>query len=242
MIKPYDEKPTGKKEQVRTMFDAIAGRYDLLNHLLSMNIDRRWRQAVVRMVRRQRPESVLDVATGTGDLAIAVGRALPEAALTGVDLSPEMLRIGRRKAVERLPGREIPFVEGDAEQLPFAEGTFGAITCGFGVRNFEDLRRGVAEMHRVLRPGGGLYILEFSMPAERSLSGRLYRFYFRRILPKIGRLISRENRAYSYLPESVEDFPYGERFCTLLQEAGFAEPQRKELMGGIATIYKTEKR
>ncbi len=242
MIKPHNEEPTGKKEQVRAMFDSIAGRYDLLNHLLSLNIDRRWRRRVVRMVRRQGPESVLDVATGTGDLAIALGRALPEAAMTGVDLSPEMLRIGREKVAARFPGREFPMVEGDAERLPFDDEAFGAITCGFGVRNFEDLAAGLREMHRVLRLGGGVYVLEFSMPRPGSWLGGLYRFYFRRILPAIGRLVSRDARAYAYLPESVGEFPYGERFCALLTEAGFVEPRRTVLMGGIATIYQAEKR
>ena len=159
MIKPHNENPAGKKEQVRDMFDSIARRYDLLNHLLSMNIDRRWRARVVKMILRQSPESVLDVATGTGDLAIAVGRALPAAALTGVDLSPRMLRIGREKVAARFPGREFPMLEGDAERLPFADASFGAVTCGFGVRNFENLPRGLAEMYRVLRPGGaGLHL------------------------------------------------------------------------------------
>ncbi|SUE35104.1 bifunctional demethylmenaquinone methyltransferase/2-methoxy-6-polyprenyl-1,4-benzoquinol methylase UbiE [Rikenella microfusus] len=241
MIKPHNENPAGKKEQVRDMFDSIARRYDLLNHLLSMNIDRRWRARVVKMILRQSPESVLDVATGTGDLAIAVGRALPAAALTGVDLSPRMLRIGREKVAARFPGREFPMLEGDAERLPFADASFGAVTCGFGVRNFENLPRGLAEMYRVLRPGGRVYILEFSMPSQRNALGRLYRFYFRHILPGIGRIVSKDARAYTYLPESVGEFPYGERFRTLLSEAGFAAPQSEVLMGGIATIYTADK-
>lgn len=242
MIKPHNEDPAGKKEQVREMFDSIAHRYDLLNHLLSMNIDRKWRGKVVRMICRQAPESVLDIATGTGDLAIAVARALPQAAVTGVDLSPGMLRIGREKAAARFPGREFPMLEGDAEGLPFADASFGAVTCGFGVRNFENLSKGLEEMHRVLIPGGKVYILEFSMPSERNILGKLYRFYFRRILPGIGRLISKDTRAYAYLPESVGAFPYGERFCTLLKEAGFSGPQMRRLMGGIATIYTAGKR
>lgn len=242
MIKPHNEDPTGKKEQVREMFDSIAQRYDLLNHLLSMNIDRRWRTKVVRMIRQQGPESVLDIATGTGDLAIAAARALPQTAVTGVDLSPEMLRIGREKVAVRFPGREFPMLEGDAEQLPFADASFEAVTCGFGVRNFENLPKGLEEMHRVLRSGGRVYILEFSLPSRRNILGKLYRFYFRRILPGIGRMISKDARAYAYLPESVGAFPYGERFCRLLEEADFAEPSRRVLMGGIATIYTAEKR
>lgn len=242
MIKPRNDDPTGKKEQVREMFDAIAHRYDLLNHLLSMNIDRRWRSKVVKMICRQNPASVLDIATGTGDLAIAVGRALPAVTrVTGIDLSPEMLRIGREKVAARFPERDFPMLEGDAEHLPFGDTSFGAVTCGFGVRNFENLTQGLREMHRVLTSGGRVYILEFSMPPKRNVLGRLYRFYFRHILPGIGRLISKDARAYTYLPESVGEFPYGERFCDLLAEAGFAAPQKRVLMGGIATIYTAEK-
>ena len=237
MIKPHNEDPTGKKEQVRAMFDAIARRYDLLNHLLSMNIDRRWRAWVVRAVKHQAPRRVLDLATGTGDLAIAVARALPEAEVTGMDLSPEMLRIGREKVAERFPGRPFPMLEGDAEELPFADASFEAVTCAFGVRNFEYLTCGLEEMHRVLTPGGGIYILEFSMPSQRNLLGRLYRFYFKSVLPAIGRLVSKDARAYTYLPESVGEFPYGERFCRLLAEAGFRSPQAHRLTGGIATVY-----
>lgn len=241
MIKPYDENPAGKKEQVRVMFDAIARRYDLLNRVLSLGIDLRWRARVVSGVRRQGPATVLDVATGTGDLAIAVGRALPAAAMTGVDLSPEMLRIGREKVAARFPGREFPMMEGDAERLPFDEGRFEAVTCGFGVRNFENLDRGLREMYRVLAPQGRVYILEFSMPSRHNGLGRLYRFYFRRILPAIGRLVSRDARAYSYLPESVGEFPYGEPFCRMLAETGFVNPRMRRLTGGIAMIYTAEK-
>lgn len=242
MIKPHNDDPAGKKEQVREMFDSIARRYDLLNHLLSMNIDRRWRAKVVSMIRKQNPASVLDIATGTGDLAVAVARALPRAAMTGIDLSPEMLRIGREKVAARFPGREFPMLEGDAERLPFGDGSFGAVTCGFGVRNFENLPKGLQEMHRVLTPGGRVYILEFAMPPKRNILGKLYRFYFRHVLPGIGRLISKDARAYTYLPESVGGFPYGERLCRLLTETGFAEPQMTTLMGGIAMIYTAEKR
>nr|WP_294599177.1 bifunctional demethylmenaquinone methyltransferase/2-methoxy-6-polyprenyl-1,4-benzoquinol methylase UbiE [uncultured Rikenella sp.] len=240
-MKPYDENPAGKKEQVRVMFDAIARRYDLLNRVLSLGIDLRWRARVVSGVRRQGPATVLDVATGTGDLAIAVGRALPAAAMTGVDLSPEMLRIGREKVAARFPGREFPMMEGDAERLPFDEGRFEAVTCGFGVRNFENLDRGLREMYRVLAPQGRVYILEFSMPSRHNGLGRLYRFYFRRILPAIGRLVSRDARAYSYLPESVGEFPYGEPFCRMLAETGFVNPRMRRLTGGIALIYTAEK-
>lgn len=242
MIKPHHDDPAGKKEQVREMFDSIARRYDLLNHLLSLGIDRRWRRRLVGMVRRQEPTEVLDVATGTGDLAIAVARALPAARIIGVDLSPGMLAIGREKVAARFPEREFPMLEGDAERLPFPDGSFGAVTCGFGVRNFESLAKGLGEMHRVLRSDGGrIYILEFSMPPKNNILGKLYRFYFRRVLPGIGRMVSHDARAYTYLPESVGGFPYGERFCALLKETGFDDPAMTVLMGGIATIYTATK-
>lgn len=225
------------------MFDAIAKRYDLLNHLLTLNIDRGWRKKVVKSVIKQRPVRVLDVATGTGDLAIMLARRLPsEALVTGVDLSPQMLRVGRQKVAAQFPGREFPMLEGDAERLLFPDGSFEAVTCGFGVRNFEDLPKGIGEMYRVLEPDGGrVYILEFSMPPRQHIMGKLYRFYFRQILPRVGRLVSKDARAYTYLPESVGEFPYGERFLQVLSEAGFTDCTARRLMGGIATIYTATK-
>lgn len=242
MITPDKTSQLGKKEQVREMFDSIAPRYDFLNHCLSMHIDKRWRRKTVRMVARQQPASLLDVATGTGDLAIALRKKLPESSqITGVDLSPQMLRIGREKIARIFPGKEFAMVEGDAENLPFEAESFDAVTAAFGVRNFEDIPAGLQQMYRVLKPEGQVYILEFSMPGNNIL-GRLYRFYFRHILPKIGRLVSGSRGAYQYLPESVGGFPYGERFEGLLREAGFSAVSHRKLMGGIAMIYNGKKR
>lgn len=227
-----------KKEQVREMFDSIAPRYDFLNHLLSLGIDRRWRKKMVRMVRAAHPHAILDVATGTGDFAIMMARRISGAEITGVDLSAEMLHVGRGKVARKLKGRELKMIEGDAEALPFGDEAFDAVTAVFGVRNFGNLRKGIEEMHRVLNPGGGIYIMEFSMPPKRNLWGMLYRFYFRNVLPWIGRIVSGDKRAYTYLPESVGEFPYGERFEALLREVGFGEVSGRPLMGGVVTIYK----
>lgn len=236
-VTPYNNSGDGKRDQVRKMFDAIAPRYDLLNHLLSLGIDRRWRSAVVRMVGRAGSARLLDVATGTGDMAIAIARHT-QATVTGVDLAPEMLRIARTK-VERA-GLAIPMIEGDAEYLPFDTASFDAVTSAFGVRNFENLAGGIREMSRVLVPDGRIFVLEFSMP-RHSLVGASYRLYFHRILPWIGGVISRDRQAYSYLPESVEAFPYGDRFLEILTANGFRDAQSTTLMGGIATIYSATK-
>lgn len=235
MIKPYKNKEAGKKEQIREMFDDIAPRYDLLNHVLSMGIDRRWRKKLVKKATGFRPATILDVATGTGDLAIALARRNPRATVTGFDLSPQMLEIGRRKAEKA--GLKIEFLEGDAENLPFDDNSFDAVSAAFGVRNFENLEAGIAQMHRVLSPGGRIYILEFSMPDSSHPLGGLYRFYFSKILPAIGKMVSGNGDAYRYLPASVGEFPYGTRFALLLENTGFHDIELKTFMGGIATLY-----
>lgn len=221
-----------KKENVKAMFDGIAPRYDLLNHLLSLGIDRRWRRNAVRQVAAGRPAKILDVATGTADLAIAIARALPEAQVTGVDLSPEMLAVGRRKAM----GLAVELREGDATALDFADGTFDAVSAAFGVRNFEHVEKGVGEMVRVLKTGGRLVVLEFSMPRD-SLLARLFRLYFHRILPAIGGIVSGDGAAYRYLPESVDGFPAPAEFLKLMERSGLQECRAVSLTGGIAQIY-----
>lgn len=234
-IKPYSSDGS-KAEQVREMFDKIAPRYDLLNHLLSLGIDRGWRKRLVSSASRSNPQSILDVATGTGDLALMLRRQT-SATITGVDISTGMLEVGRAKAAGL---DRITFASADAENLPMPDASFDTVTAAFGVRNFENLERGMTEMCRVLKPEGELYVLEFAMP-EKKLLGKLYRFYFRSVLPKVGRMISGDSRAYTYLPESVGEFPYGTRFAELLTRCGFRNVEMQELMGGIAIIYKAIK-
>lgn len=234
-IKPYSSDGS-KAEQIREMFDKIAPRYDLLNHLLSLGIDRGWRKRLVSSASRSNPQSILDVATGTGDLALMLRRQT-SATITGVDISTGMLEVGRAKAAGL---DRITFASADAENLPMPDASFDTVTAAFGVRNFENLERGMTEMCRVLKPEGELYVLEFAMP-EKKLLGKLYRFYFRSVLPKVGRMISGDSRAYTYLPESVGEFPYGTRFAELLTRCGFRNVEMQELMGGIAIIYKAIK-
>lgn len=233
-LRPHEK----QTEQIRGMFDRIARRYDLLNHLLSLGIDRRWRRRLAELVRgrqaNRRVVTLLDVATGTGDMALSLARCLPTASVTGVDLSTEMLQIGRRKAAGL---QNLTLVEGDALSLPFPDGQFSAVTAVFGVRNFADLGQGLSQMRRVLVPEGEVYILEFSMPRRGGVWGVLYRLYFRKFLPGLGRVISGQRHAYSYLQRSVEDFPDGERFEHILREAGFSAVQSLRLTGGVATIY-----
>lgn len=236
-VQPYNNNHS-KKEQVRDMFDAIAPKYDLLNHVLSMNIDKGWRRRVVKSVQSLAPSSILDIATGTGDLAIALKKRIPQAAVTGSDLSPEMLEVARGKIAAR--ELNIELIVADAEKLPFHDESFDVITAAFGVRNFENTVVGLSQMRRVLRTGGTMIILEFSTPPP-SLFAKVYRWYFRNVLPRIGRLVSKDSRAYSYLPESVDAFACGDNFVSLLREAGFQSATYKTLTGGVATIYNAVK-
>ncbi len=234
-VKPYDSEGS-KKEQVRDMFDRIAPRYDLLNHTLSMNIDRIWRRRVVRIVRRCRPQHILDVATGTGDLAIAMARSIRGCRILGVDLSERMLEAARAKTEARgLDGR-IVLEQGDAEHLAVADASVDVATVAFGVRNFGDLDAGLRELARTIKPGGKVVILEFSRPRNR-LFRALYEFYSYRILPRIGGAISHDRRAYEYLPASVGEFPAPETFMAVMERAGFRHCRARSQSGGIAQIY-----
>ena len=232
------------KDSVRTMFDEISPRYDFLNHLLSFGIDHSWRRRVVKEIRKwfHEPAStirILDVATGTGDLAVAVS-TLQQAIIEGIDISSKMMEIGRKKvSAKRLSGK-IVFREGEAENIPFEDNRFDVVMVAFGVRNFEDLERGISEMKRVLKPGGMMLILEFSHP-ERYPMKALYSFYSNVIIPLFGKLISQHREAYTYLPDTVADFPSGEDFIAVLRKMELKEPFQIPLTGGIASLYCTEK-
>lgn len=234
-MKPYNTDQT-KKEEVREMFDNIAPKYDLLNHTLSMSIDRVWRRRVVGEVRRAKPGRILDVATGTGDLAIAMARRIRDVQVLGVDLSEQMLAVARRKIEARgLDGR-IVLDRGDAERLAVADASVDVATVAFGVRNFGDLGAGLRELARTIKPGGKVVILEFSRPCNRVFRA-LYEFYSYKILPRIGGLVSRDKRAYEYLPASVGEFPAPEEFMAMMARAGFRNCRARSQSFGIAQIY-----
>lgn len=224
-----------KKAQVAEMFNNIAGRYDFLNHFLSLGIDKGWRKKAIAEVVEIRPNAVLDVATGTGDMAIATATIHP-CKIMGVDIADQMLEIGRKKISAKNLQDSITLQTGDSEQMPFADKRFDAVMCAYGVRNFEHLEAGLSEMSRVLRPGGKLVILEFSHPGAFPVK-QLYNFYFRFILPVLGKWLSKNARAYSYLHESVMAFPEGKQFCAILGKCGFKEAKHRSLTFGVTTIY-----
>ena len=235
-IMPDSASNLSKTGQVAEMFDNIAGRYDFLNHFLSLGIDRLWRKKAINEVAQSKPLTVLDVATGTGDMAIAAHRKIAGAAITGVDISKGMLAIGRKKIEAMQLGRSVLLVEGDSGKLSFPDANFDAVMCAYGVRNFEFLEQGIKEMRRVLCKGGKVVILEFSHPKKFPVA-QLYRFYFRAILPAIGKAVSKNSRAYTYLPESVAAFPEGKDFCELLSRCGFRQVKAQPLTFGITSLY-----
>ena len=226
-----------KPEAVRRMFSEIAPRYDLLNRLLSFGQDQAWRRRAVALALEKRPGRVLDLATGTGDLALALKRARPEAEVVGVDFSPAMLELARRKA-KRL-GLEVVFLEGDALDLSFPDGSFQAVTVAFGFRNFADYGKALEEMHRILAPGGRAVILEFPPPPKGPF-GLLYRAYFKGLLPLLGGLLSRSFHAYRYLPASVERFPTPETLKGMMEAVGF-QVRYEGLTFGVAAIHVGDK-
>ncbi len=226
---------------IAAMFDRISPKYDALNHLLSLNIDKVWRRKTAKTVTKSHPNTLLDLATGTGDLAIALAKCNPQTHIIGLDISEKMLDIGKTKIAQRKLENQIELSLGNAATVPFEDNHFDAVTVAFGVRNFENLGKGVSEIHRVLKPAGKVFILEFSMP-ERWPVKQLYRFYFKRILPRIGRHLSKEPDAYTYLPESVERFPKPDDFMQLLSEKGLENCTKRTLSLGIATLYTAEKR
>jgi demethylmenaquinone methyltransferase/2-methoxy-6-polyprenyl-1,4-benzoquinol methylase len=234
-VKPYQDKPGSKKEQVTAMFNRISGRYDLLNKILSLGIDRLWRRKLVRWLSAKSPSQILDVATGTADLAIAISKANPEARIQGLDIAQEMLDVGQIKIDKLSLDQQITLKTGDAESLPYPDASFDAVSVAFGVRNFESLENGLAEMYRVLRPGGQVWVLEFSQP--RGWFRPIFLLYFRYLLPLVGRLTSKDQRAYTYLFESVQAFPEGESFLNLLRNTGFTQVSWSPLTFGTCSIY-----
>ena len=235
-MKPYNEEQS-KKEQVEEMFDNIAPTYDRLNHIMSLNIDKIWRRRVMRIVRRHKARKIMDVATGTGDLAIAMAKRVDRTQILGVDLSEEMLAVARKKIQKQGLEERIMLEKGDAENLAMVSSeSLDAATVAFGVRNFENIERGLSEIYRTLRVGGLLVVLEFSMPKNRLIRW-VYSQYAHRLLPRIGGMISKDKQAYTYLPDSVEEFPSPERFAEILRGVGFKSVKRRSQSFGIAYIY-----
>jgi demethylmenaquinone methyltransferase/2-methoxy-6-polyprenyl-1,4-benzoquinol methylase len=228
-VKPYKNSSSSKKEQVAEMFDNIAGNYDFLNHFLSLGIDIFWRKQLVKHLTKQAPKTILDVATGTN----------PDKVI-GVDISNGMLEVGRKKMKEKSLDHIITLEQADSEDLPYEDETFDAVCVSFGARNFENLEKGLSEMRRVLREGGKLYILEFSQPTSFPFK-QIYQFYFKAILPLIGKVLSKDNSAYSYLPESVSAFPHGKELNKIIEKCGYTNAKNIPLTLGISSIYIAKK-
>jgi demethylmenaquinone methyltransferase/2-methoxy-6-polyprenyl-1,4-benzoquinol methylase len=233
-VKPYQD-ASGKKVQIERMFDSISGKYDFLNRSLSFGIDVYWRKRMVNELRKHKPEQILDIATGTADVALAMERLKPQY-ITGLDLSEKMLEKGREKVAKRNLQHLITLVKGDSEQLPYPNNSYDAVTVAFGVRNFENLSLGLSEMSRVLKPGGKVVILEFSRPRIFPIK-QLYDFYFRHFLPWWGKLVSKDQSAYTYLYDSVNAFPEGDDFLKIASDSGFRELKAERVTFGIVSLY-----
>ncbi len=233
-VKPYNSQKS-KKEEVEQMFDNISAKYDFLNHFLSLGIDKLWRRKAVKELRLTQPKKILDIATGTGDFAIANLKLNPEE-IVGIDISNGMLDVGRQKMIKRNVDHIVTMKQADSEALPFDEGYFDGLTVGFGVRNFENLEKGLSEMLRVLRPGGKAVILEFSKPKVFPIK-QAFGFYSKYVIPVLGKNISKDEKAYAYLPESVAAFPEGKDFMDILAKLNYKNVSATTVSGGIATIY-----
>ena len=238
-VKPYNKENSSKKEEVAEMFNNISEKYDYLNHLLSLGIDKIWRRKAIKILKTYNPKKILDVATGTGDFAIASLKLKPESVI-GIDISKGMIEKGKQKLCRKGITDKVVLQLGDSENLDFKDDTFDGLTVAFGVRNFEDLEKGLAEMRRVLRPGGVAIILEFSKPRKFPVK-QTFGFYSKYVIPKIGKSISKDDSAYAYLPESVAAFPEGDDFLNILNKVGYKNTRSKMVSGGIATIYIGEK-
>ncbi|TDO78153.1 demethylmenaquinone methyltransferase [Flavobacterium chryseum] len=239
-VTPYKDSALGKKEQVAQMFDTISGNYDNLNRVISFGIDIKWRKKVLKIVSDAKPKIILDIATGTGDLAILMAQTNAQK-IIGLDISAGMLEVGKKKIEERKLSNVIEMVLGDSENMPFEDNYFDAITVGFGVRNFENLEKGFSEILRVLKPNGVFVILETSVP-DKTPYKQGYRFYTKNILPIIGKLFSKDNSAYGYLSESAAVFPYGEALNNILRKIGFIDVVAMPQTFGVATIYSASKK
>ena len=234
-VRPYDN-VEGKKKQVEAMFDNIAHKYDFLNHFLSLGIDNIWRRKTINMLAASEPGYILDVATGTGDLSFSALKKMPHLMIEAIDISKGMLEIGKKKAIKKSVDDKVKFTVGDSENLPFEDDTFDAAMVAFGVRNFENLEKGLREMNRVLKPQGTLFVLEFSKPRFFPFK-QLFGFYFRYILPLIGKISSKDPKAYTYLFESVQAFPDFDDFTDIMQKSGFHSNKWRALTLGICSIY-----
>ena len=239
-ITPYKDSSLGKKEQVAQMFDTISGNYDGLNRVISFGIDVKWRKKVLKLVAAKNPKTVLDIATGTGDLAILMTNTSAEK-IVGLDISAGMLEVGKKKIKEKELDSKIEMVLGDSENIPFPDNHFDAITVAFGVRNFETLEKGLAEILRVLKPNGIFVILETSVPTKFPYK-QGYAFYTSYILPTIGKLFSKDKVAYKYLSDSANEFPFGEALNNILRKVGFIEVKHLPQTFGVATIYHASKK
>ncbi len=234
-VTPYQDSDLGKKEQVTQMFDKISENYDGLNRVISFGIDIKWRKRVVAILKNKKPEILLDIATGTGDLAINLVQT-GAMKIIGLDISPGMLKVGKKKVLDKHMEKTIEMIEGDSENLPFEDNTFDAVTVAFGVRNFETLEKGLFEIHRVLKPKGTFVVLETSVPTKTPFK-QGYHFYTKNILPRIGKLFSKDDSAYAYLSESASVFPHGENFNNILRKIGFIDVVNKPQTFGVASIY-----
>jgi demethylmenaquinone methyltransferase/2-methoxy-6-polyprenyl-1,4-benzoquinol methylase len=239
-VKPYKDSEVEKKKQVEQMFDNISGNYDSLNRVISFGIDLKWRRKVIEMVKKTNPKYILDVATGTGDLAIAMADSDAEK-IIGLDISAGMLQVGKDKIQKKELNKRIEMVQADSENLPYPDHTFDAITVAFGVRNFENLEKGLSEIYRVLSPGGIFVVLETSIPTKFPFK-QGYRVYSNYILPIIGKLFSKDKSAYQYLSESASVFPYGEKFNNILRKTGFTDVENLPQTFGVSTIYSATKK
>jgi len=242
VVTPYKDSNLGKKEQVTKMFDEVSSKYDLLNRILTFGLDIGWRKQVVKIVDKHNQtthKKVLDIATGTGDLAIMLAK-INDAKITGLDISKGMLDVGIKKVKEKKLENRIDMVLGDSEKLPFKDSTFDAITVGFGVRNFEDLDKGLTEIYRVLKKEGVFVVLETSQPQKFPMK-QLFKFYSKYVIPTVGGMFSKDKKAYNYLPESAAKFPYGEAFNNILLKNGFNTAVNKPVAFGISTIYTATK-